>query len=122
MTTKIDQSLSTKHFAVATDVLKLLADDSRLRIVWALLHGEHSVNELAEHVGISASTVSQHLSKLKAAGLVISRREGNFIFYACLDPHVRALGEQALSYSEHVIDETTHQHPATASTQRMRRA
>jgi len=35
----------------AVDTLKLVADPTRLRILWALLHGEHSVNLLAEHIG-----------------------------------------------------------------------
>ena len=42
---------SEAEFDVAAGVLKLLADPTRLKIVWALLHGEHSVNELADHVG-----------------------------------------------------------------------
>ena len=50
--------------------------------MWALLHGEHSVNELADHVGARPPAVSQHLAKLRAAGLVRTRRDGNRIFYA----------------------------------------
>jgi Bacterial regulatory protein, arsR family len=70
------------EFEVAAGVLKLLADPTRLKIVWALLHGEHSVNELADHVGARPPAVSQHLAKLRAADLVRSRRDGNRIIYA----------------------------------------
>ena len=43
----------------ATETLKLLADPTRLQIVWALLHGEHSVNELADHVGAAPAVVAR---------------------------------------------------------------
>src|ERR1700726_4615799 len=55
---------------LAVETLKLLADNTRLRILWALLHGEHSVNNLAAHVGAQPASVSQHLAKLRMARLV----------------------------------------------------
>ena len=57
-------------------MLKLLGDETRLRVIWALLEGEHSVNELAELVSAQPAAVSQHLAKLRLARLVRSRREG----------------------------------------------
>lgn len=89
-------------FASAVELLKAVAVEARLRILWALLHGEHSVNDLAEHVGVSASAVSQHLRQLRELGLVTQRRQGNFIFYSCDHPHVRALATEALSHAQHV--------------------
>jgi DNA-binding transcriptional ArsR family regulator len=82
-------------------VLKAVAVEARLRILWALLHGEHSVNDLAEHVGVSASAVSQHLRQLRELELVRQRRQGNFIFYSCDHPHVRALATEAMSHAQH---------------------
>jgi len=79
--------------AVAT--LKLLADPTRLRVMWALLHGEHSVGPLAEHVGVPAAGLSQHLAKLRLGNLVRTRREGNRIYYVAAD-HVRRLVEEAV--------------------------
>lgn len=78
----VSKEPTAAEFAAAADVLELLADDTRLRIVWALLHGEHSVNGLAEHVGAQPAAVSQHLAKLRLARLVRRRREGNRLFYA----------------------------------------
>ena len=60
-------------------MLKLLGDETRLRVIWALLEGEHSVNELADIVGAQPAAVSQHLAKLRLARLVRSRREGTRI-------------------------------------------
>jgi DNA-binding transcriptional ArsR family regulator len=85
-------------------MLKLLGDQTRLRILWALLHGEHSVNDLAEHVGAQPSAVSQHLAKLRMARVVKVRREGNRMFYAAEDAHVRRLVEEALFHAGHVVE------------------
>lgn len=66
----------------------LLAAAARLHIVWALAQGESDVTGLAERVGGALPAVSQHLSKLKLAGLVSSRREGRRQVYYVADPDV----------------------------------
>ena len=62
--------------AQAAGAFGLLASPARLHIVWALAQGESDVTGLAERVGGALPAVSQHLTKLKLAGLVRSRREG----------------------------------------------
>jgi DNA-binding transcriptional ArsR family regulator len=89
--------------AWAADTFKLLADPTRIRIFWALLHGEHSVNELAEHVGARPPAVSQHLAKLRLTRLVSTRRQGTTIYYRARNDHVRRLMEEALFHAGHVI-------------------
>jgi DNA-binding transcriptional ArsR family regulator len=54
---------------------------------------------LAELAGTSTTAVSQHLSKLRLAGLVTNRREGTFVIYSLADPHVGALLGQALAHA-----------------------
>ncbi|MFE0633127.1 ArsR/SmtB family transcription factor [Streptomyces sp. NPDC058864] len=66
----------------------LLASTMRLHIVWALSEGECDVTGLAERVGGTLPAVSQHLAKLKLAGLVRSRREGRRQVYLVDDPAV----------------------------------
>lgn len=90
-------------------MLKLLADPTRLRLVRALLHGEHSVGELAEHVGSRQPAVSQHLAKLRWAGLVTSRRDGNRIHYRTVDDHVERLVAEAFAHALHVRPVTSRQ-------------
>ena len=90
---------------LAVDTLKLLADGTRLRILWALLHGEHSVNRLADHIGAQPAAVSQHLAKLRLARLVRTRREGNRIFYLADNSHVRSLVEEALFHADHIAQD-----------------
>lgn len=60
--------------AQAAAAFGLLASPARLHIVWALAQGESDVTGLAERVGGALPAVSQHLTKLKLAGLVRSRR------------------------------------------------
>ncbi|MDQ6783471.1 MAG: metalloregulator ArsR/SmtB family transcription factor [Actinomycetota bacterium] len=98
-----EDGLDDARFEVAVGTFKLLADYTRLRILWALLHGEHSVGDLAAHVGAQAPAVSQHLAKLRMSHLVKVRREGNRIFYAAENAHVRRLVEEALFDSGHVV-------------------
>ena len=66
----------------AADFLSLLANDKRLLILCELLSAdEMSVGDLADAVDLSQSALSQHLSKLRAEGLVETRRESQTIFY-----------------------------------------
>lgn len=69
--------------AEAAGVLKAMASETRLKILCALSAGELPVHQLAERTGQSHSAVSQHLAKLRAAGLVESRRDAQSIFYRC---------------------------------------
>ena len=85
----------------AADALRMLSDPTRLRILWALMQGETSVACLAELAGTSPTAVSQHLSKLRLAGLVTNRRAGTFVFYALADHHIGELVRQALSHADH---------------------
>jgi DNA-binding transcriptional ArsR family regulator len=91
-------------------MLKLLADRTRLMIVWSLLHGEHSVTELAEHVGVAPAAVSQHLAKLRLAQLVRTRRDGNRIFYEAADDHTLKLVAEAIFHAEHVLSSAPNHH------------
>ncbi|MEU5433610.1 metalloregulator ArsR/SmtB family transcription factor [Streptomyces sp. NPDC020719] len=74
--------------AEAAAVFGLLASPARLHIVWALAQGESDVTGLAERVGGALPAVSQHLTKLKLAGLVRARREGRRQIYFVDDPHM----------------------------------
>ena len=102
VTTQITLDPSDVQFAAAAVTLKMLSDPTRLRILWALLHGEHSVNELAAHVDSPASTVSQHLAKLRLAKLVRTRRDGTRVFYVVENDHLERLTTEALFHADHI--------------------
>lgn len=70
----------------AARLMKLLASEQRLILLCRLIEGECSVGDLAEHVGLAQSAASQHLAKLRAEGVVATRRDGQTIFYQIADP------------------------------------
>jgi ArsR family transcriptional regulator, zinc-responsive transcriptional repressor len=83
------------------EVFRMLADATRIRLLFALTGGESSVNELAERVGKPAPSVSQHLAKLRMARLVRTRRAGTTIHYSLENEHVRQLVVDAVFNAEH---------------------
>ncbi len=83
------------------EVFRMLADATRVQILWALVRREMSVGDLAGHVGKPAPSVSQHLAKLRMARLVRTRREGTTIFYRLDNDHVRQLVTDAVFNAEH---------------------
>lgn len=101
---------------VAADAFRMLSDKNRIKILVALLQGESSVNCLAELIDASPSAVSQHLAKLRLAGLVNVRREGTYAYYAAANTHVQRLLDEALSHADHAanrVDSTApHRHRA----------
>ena len=66
-------------------VLKGLANRNRLMIVCTLAKAEHSVAELETMLGIRQPTLSQQLTALREAGIVLTRREGKHVFYRLSD-------------------------------------
>ena len=80
----------------ALKIFGALSDESRLRMLFALRHGELCVCQLIDLMGLSASTVSKHLSILREAGLVDSRKQGRWVYCRMADaPPLRTTGKQA---------------------------
>ncbi len=77
-----------KKLSDRVGIMKALAHPSRLMMVQELIEGERCVCELTEMVGADISTVSKHLSLLRDAGIVDSRRDGVKIYYRLKTPCV----------------------------------
>lgn len=88
---------------VAVSTLALLADPTRLRILWLLARGEREVGRLSALTGASPSATSQHLAKLRLAGLVGVRKQGRLHIYSARGAHVRQLVDEALYYADHRV-------------------
>ena len=71
--------------------LALVANAKRLLILCELVQGERSVSALQAAVGLGQSALSQHLAKLREAGMVDTRREAQTIHYRISDPDVQVL-------------------------------
>ena len=72
-------------------ILKLLGHPKRLLLLCSISDGEKSVSELEKVCNASQSQVSQFLKMMEALGLIVGRREGNFIFYRIKDERVKSL-------------------------------
>ncbi|MDP4002688.1 helix-turn-helix transcriptional regulator [Methylobacterium sp. NEAU K] len=73
------------------DLLKVVANPNRLRILYLLTQGECSVSEIEQRLGIRQPTLSQQLGELRNAQVVATRREHKVVFYSLTDPRMRAL-------------------------------
>ena len=93
--------LGDDYAALVVEVFRMLADVTRVQLLWALIGGELKVNDLADRVGKPAPSVSQHLAKLRMARLVRTRREGTQVFYRLENDHVRQLVVDAVHNAEH---------------------
>jgi DNA-binding transcriptional ArsR family regulator len=93
--------LAVEQAALVVEVFRMLADHTRVQLLWALADHEMSVNDLANLVDKPAPSVSQHLAKLRMARLVRTRRDGTQMFYRLENDHVRQLVTDAVFNAEH---------------------
>ncbi len=83
------------------DVFKILANDSRLRLLHALARaGELPVSALADIVSMTPQAVSNQLQRMALRGIVGNRREGNNIHYRLIDPCILELLDRGLCLTE----------------------
>ncbi|GGN31306.1 hypothetical protein GCM10011578_069120 [Streptomyces fuscichromogenes] len=95
-----------EQFALAAEVLALLGDRTRLTLLHALTTGEADVGTLTEVCGAARPAVSQHLARLRLAGLVGTRKEGRRVVYSLRHGHLRRLVDEALKVADHRLTET----------------
>ena len=87
-----------EDIARVAGAFKAISEPCRLKILFALRHGEMCVLHIVEAVGGTQSAVSHQLRLLKANGIVKSRREGQNILYSLDDEHVLAVPELACAH------------------------
>ncbi|MBC3760589.1 ArsR/SmtB family transcription factor [Quadrisphaera oryzae] len=90
--------VTDEQLEAAAATFDLLSTPSRLHLVWLLSAGESDVTSLAERTGSTVPAASQHLAKLRAAGVVSARRDGRRQLYRIDDPHVVAMTEEAFRH------------------------
>ncbi|PPS86390.1 HTH-type transcriptional regulator KmtR [Streptomyces sp. MH60] len=94
-----------EQFALAAEILSLLGDRTRLTLLHALTDAEADVTTLTEACGAARPAVSQHLARLRLAGLVGTRKEGRRVVYSLRDGHLRRLVDEALNVADHRLDD-----------------
>lgn len=98
--------LTQAQVGAAVTSFALLADPTRVRMLWALRDAELDVASLAAVAGCRPTVASQHLSKLRFAGLVEGQRRGQRVVYRIRGAHVRALLSEALFQADHQVSGT----------------
>lgn len=84
-----------------SDLFRLFADTTRVKILYSLFESEMCVCAIAELLGMTQSAISHQLKILKDGGLVANRREGKTIYYFLADSHVRTMILQGF---EHLLE------------------
>ncbi len=84
----------------AAATFDMLSVPGRLHLVWLLAAGEFDVTTLAELTDATVPAASQHLAKLRAAGIVTARRDGRRQLYRVDDPHILTVVQQMFDHIE----------------------
>ncbi len=85
--------MKTAQVHKAAHCIKAIGHPHRLSILGLLADGEKNVQELTKALGTTQSNVSQHLFQMRARDLVVTRREGNMIYYSIQNPKLIKLME-----------------------------
>lgn len=83
------------------ELFKALADDTRLKIIYALSQEELCVCDVSSIIGSTVAAASHHLRYLKNVGLARQRKEGKMVFYSITDDCVKTIIETALAHYQH---------------------
>ena len=81
-----------------SDLFKVFADSTRLRILHKLFNGPISVGVIAEALDMSQSAISHQLKYLKNSNLVKSERNGKSIYYSLADDHIKTIFKTGLEH------------------------
>lgn len=96
-----EKDLDEETLFIVSQTFKALSDPTRIRILNLLCTGEHAVNDIAETLTLSQSSVSHQLRFLKNLRLVKYRRAGTSLYYSENDDHVINLLKQAIEHAAH---------------------
>ncbi|SDO13063.1 helix-turn-helix transcriptional regulator [Geodermatophilus sp. DSM 45219] len=94
---------SERQVQAAAALFAMLADPTRVKLLWSLSDGELDVTTLAERACTTPTIASQHLAKLRLAGLVTQRVDGRRRLYSTTGTHLRALIREALYRADHEV-------------------
>ena len=98
----VHDSLSAEDAEALAESMRAFGAGSRLRLLWAMLDGERTVEELAETTGLAPSAASHQLRHLRQGRLVAVRRDGRRAYYRLHDHHIAELLSALRHHHEHV--------------------
>ena len=93
----------------AAGTLRMLAEPTRLNLLFQLTAGPKTVTDLTAAAGVPRTVVSQHLAKLRLSGLVDTRKDGRHVIYSLHDGHLIRLIRETINHADHrLTGEPTH--------------
>ncbi len=100
---RVKMELNQQNTNGVAKIYKALADDTRIKVAYALcMEEELCVCDVANIIGSTTATASHHLRLLRNMGLAKYRKEGKLVFYSLDDDHVKQLVQIALAHSKEV--------------------
>ena len=90
-----------KNFCDLADLYKMFADNTRVKILWALSCEEMCVCDLAVLLNMTKSAISHQLKSLRLANLIKYDKQGKIVFYSLADSHVKDIFEKGF---EHITE------------------
>ena len=90
-----------ENFYALSNLYKMFADNTRLKILWALSCEEMCVCDLAALLDMTISAISHQLKSLRLANLVKSNKQGKVVYYSLVDCHIREIFEMGF---EHILE------------------
>lgn len=97
--------LNSSIVSKLSSFFKVIGDETRVKIIYALSKKEMCVGEISQILNISQSAISHQLKQLKLEGQVKARRDGKNIYYSLDDEHVVDILNQALKHIQHKLEE-----------------
>ena len=91
----------TELFNELANLFKIIGDETRTKILFALDQNEMCVCDIANVLGMSKSSISHQLKTLKLSGIVKFRKEGKEVYYTLDDEHIKELFEVGIEHIEH---------------------
>lgn len=102
-------TLGAELLETAAGTLRMLAEPTRLHLLWQLADGPKTVTELTAVAGVPRTVTSQHLAKLRLSGLVDTRKDGRHVIYSLRDGHLVRLIRETFNHADHrITGEPTH--------------
>ena len=96
-----DVMVDDRYFYDLSNLFKMFADNTRLKILWALSQEEMCVCDLAALLGMTKSAISHQLKSLRLANLVKFIRQGKVVYYSLVDCHAKEIFEKGF---EHIME------------------
>ncbi|WP_186329197.1 helix-turn-helix transcriptional regulator [Arthrobacter sp. U41] len=93
----------TELLETAAGTLRMLAEPTRLHLLWQLAQGPKTVTELTTAAQAPRTVVSQHLAKLRLSGIVDTRKDGRHVIYSLHDGHLIRLIQETINHADHKI-------------------